>query len=139
MIKVGICTQCGNEVKRIASHHIIPIWCGGKDEDRKEVCVGCHTRLENMFKNFVFYGSLEKPKSYANPEKVKINKHNDYIRRKDKISAQRKTPEFRAKQRSWFKGNYGINREEILDKQAQYRLNNGITKKSIRLEKKQLC
>ena len=131
-----LCTFCGKDKKLIDSHHLIPRWCDGVDEDIVEVCRGCHSSLDAKFKNFIFYGDFTKPKPYSNNEKVKASKRRSYERHKDKINERIKidrrsnSEKYRSKARERYKKN----KDNILDKQAEWRLRVGKTKSSSRLE-----
>lgn len=125
------CDICGKEGK-LDSHHLIPIWCGGTDEDIIEVHRGCHTRVENMFKNFIFYGTFEKPRSYYNNEKRKEWKRKDYNNKKDQINKniredRKINPEKYRKQQKEWRDNH---KDHISKRMALWRVKTGATIKS---------
>lgn len=94
------CWFCGNpkEERELSSHHLIPRWCGGVDEDIVEVCWACHRKLDHLFTNFIKYGQFVPP-HWQNQEK------------------------FRRRHNKWFKEYYRKNRERILKKNAEWKKN----------------
>jgi hypothetical protein len=53
------CSFCGSEVNRLHSHHLIPRYLSGTEEDIIEVCPKCHNMLESGFQNFLKYSQFE--------------------------------------------------------------------------------
>ena len=69
------CVMCGKFVKQTQSHHSLPIWLGGKDEDILEVCPKCHSTADRWLSEFVLRGGVNSDgKYYKNPKKVKANR-----------------------------------------------------------------
>jgi hypothetical protein len=129
--------MCGEDKKLIDSHHLIPIWCGGMEEDIIQVCRGCHTKLESKFKNLIFYGDFNKPEPYSDRNKINeakkrsYQKHHDEIRKKIKDDRKDNPEKYRGPQREWNR----IHKEHISIRAASWRVRTGRTKKSKILEK----
>lgn len=136
----GICQHCGRFVKkRIESHHLIPRWCGGKDEDVMEVCHSCHAKLEIIFENFIKWGNFNSPfwenirKSskrhkemyWENLEKSNQSKKEYYLKNREKIIKRQREREKRLVQENpnYWKENYQkrLKREpNLLEKKLAY-------------------
>jgi len=81
----GICGHCEKFVeKKIESHHLIPRWCGGTDEDIIEVCHSCHAKLERIFENFIKWGQFT-PVYWENKIKTAKMSREYYIKNKERI------------------------------------------------------
>lgn len=86
----GICEFCKQSVERgLTTHHLIPRWCGGKDEDTIEICRKCHVKLETIFENFIKFGTIISP-FWENVRKTAKTKRQYYWENREKLLAQRR-------------------------------------------------
>ena len=118
----GICFQCGNHIEEyISSHHIIPRWCGGTNDDIIEVCRSCHKKLDYLFDMFIKYGQL-KPIGWRNVNKTK--EHAKIYRKENKISISNTKKEWYIKNKEYKKQKakeyYEKNKEIIRKNQNEY-------------------
>jgi hypothetical protein len=79
----GKCEWCGRYYEHLQSHHLIPRWCGGTDEDIINVCASCHHILEVRFRNFIFYGTFKQPR-FENYDKHKKRSIVYYYKNREK-------------------------------------------------------
>jgi len=88
----GNCEQCGKFVpKFLNTHHIIPRWCNSKDieENLMQVCKGCHVKLDNLFDNFIKFGSFDYS-YWEDKEKSRKQSEKYYQAHKEELSQKRR-------------------------------------------------
>jgi len=56
--EVRYCQHCGKENVRLSSHHLIPRYLSGSDEELMELCFSCHQKFERIFWNFLVWGDF---------------------------------------------------------------------------------